>query len=143
MELNDVMTANPACCARDTPLQQVAQMMIDNDCGLIPVVDEQRKPLGVVTDRDIATRAVAGGMDATACIAGDCMTTPVQTVAIGSSLADCCAAMEASQVRRVPVVDAQGRICGIVSQADVAQRASAGETGELVREVSKPGVKTH
>jgi CBS domain-containing protein len=138
MDLNDVMTANPACCTRDTPLQQVAQMMIDNDCGLIPVVDEQRKPLGVVTDRDIATRAVAGGMDATACIAGDCMTSPVQTVAIDSSLADCCAAMESSQVRRVPVVDAQGRICGIVSQADVALNGRDQKIAEVVKQVSQP-----
>ena len=137
MELNNVMTANPACCTRDTPLQQVAQMMIDNDCGLIPVVDEQRKPLGVVTDRDIATRAVAGGMDAASCIAGDCMTAPVQTVAVDSSLADCCAAMESSQVRRVPVVDAQGRICGIVSQADVARELPDETVGEVLRAVSR------
>ena len=54
MELNTVMTANPACCGRDTPLREVAKMMLDNDCGLIPVVDDQRQLLGVVTDRDIA-----------------------------------------------------------------------------------------
>ncbi|HVR80999.1 MAG TPA: CBS domain-containing protein [Luteimonas sp.] len=138
MDLNNVMTANPACCARDTPLQQVAQMMIDNDCGLIPVVDDQRKPLGVVTDRDIATRAVAGGKDTSACCAGDCMTTPVQTVGVDSSLADCCAAMESNQVRRVPVVDAQGRVCGIVSQADVALSGRDEKTAEVVKQVSQP-----
>lgn len=138
MDMNSVMTSNPACCARDTPLQQVAQMMIDNDCGLIPVVDEQRKPLGVVTDRDIATRAVAGGKDTAACYAGDCMTTPVQTVGADSSLADCCVAMESGQVRRVPVVDAQGRVCGIVSQADVALSGRDQETVEVVKQVSHP-----
>lgn len=137
MRLNEVMTANPACCTRDTPLRQVAQMMIDNDCGLIPVVDDQRKPLGVVTDRDIAVRAIAGGRDGS-CSAGDCMTTPVQTVAVDSSLADCCAAMESGQLRRVPVVDAQGRICGIVSQADVALNGRDQKIAEVVKQVSQP-----
>lgn len=137
MELNDVMTSNPASCKRDTPLRQVAQMMIDNDCGLIPVVDEDGKPLGVVTDRDIAIRAVAGGKGPECC-AGDCMSAPVTTVSSDSSLADCCAAMESGQVRRVPVVDADGRLCGIVSQADVALSGRDEKTAEVVRKVSKP-----
>ena len=136
MELNDVMTPNPACCTRDTSLKQVAQMMIDNDCGLIPVVDEERKPLGVITDRDIATRAVAGGKPD--CCAGDCMTSPVKTVASDSSLADCCAEMESSQIRRVPVVDPDGRLCGIVSQADVALSGRDEKTAEVLKRVSKP-----
>jgi CBS domain-containing protein len=66
------------------------------------------------------------------------MTTPVQTVALDSSLADCCAAMESGHVRRVPVVDDQGRICGIVSQADVALRGRDQTIAEVVKEVSKP-----
>lgn len=136
MELNEVMTPNPACCTRDTSLKQVAQMMIDNDCGLIPVVDEDRKPLGVITDRDIAIRAVAGGK--ADCSAGECMTSPVKTVASDSSVADCCAAMESSQVRRVPVVDANGCLCGIVSQADVALSGRDERTAEVVKRVSKP-----
>jgi CBS domain-containing protein len=138
MELNTVMTANPACCGRDTPLQEVAKLMLDNDCGLIPVVDDQRQLLGVVTDRDIATRAVAGGKDTASCSAGECMSTPVKSVAVDSTLADCCAAMESGQVRRVPVVDAQGRVCGIVSQADVALSGRDEKTAEVVRQVSKP-----
>ena len=80
MELNTVMTANPACCKQDTPLRQVAQMMSDNDCGMIPVVDQQDMPVGVITDRDIAVRAVAGGKDTTRASASDYMTTPVRTV---------------------------------------------------------------
>jgi len=137
MELDTVMTANPACCGRDTPLKDVAKMMLDNDCGLIPVVDAQRMPVGVVTDRDIATRAIASGKDAN-CSAGECMSTPVTTITQDSSLADCCAAMESAQVRRVPVVDAQGRVCGIVSQADVALSGRDQTTAEVVKEVSKP-----
>ena len=138
MELNTVMTANPACCGRETPLQQVAQMMADNDCGMIPVVDEGGKPLGTITDRDIAVRAVAAGGDIQSCCAGDYMSAPVRTVSVDSTLADCCAAMESAQLRRMPVVDAMGRLCGVVAQADIALNGNSGKTAEVVREVSKP-----
>lgn len=139
MELNTLMTANPACCSRDTPLREVAKLMADNDCGMIPVVDQQGMPLGVVTDRDIAVRAVAGGKDTSRSSAGDYMSSPVRTVPMDTSLADCCAAMESAQVRRMPVVDMNGRICGVVAQADIALNGSASRTAEVVREVSKPG----
>lgn len=139
MELNTVMTANPACCKQDTPLRQVAQMMADNDCGMIPVVDQQDMPVGVITDRDIAVRAVAGGKDTTRASASDYMTTPVRTVGQDSTLADCVAAMEAGQVRRIPVVDAQGKLCGVVAQADIALTGNDKVTGEIVQQVSRPG----
>ncbi len=138
MELDSVMTANPACCKQDTPLRQVAQMMSDNDCGMIPVVDQQDVPVGVITDRDIAVRAVAGGKDTTRATAADYMTTPVRTVGQDSTLADCVAAMEAGQVRRVPVVNADGKLCGVVAQADIALRGDDRITGEVVQQVSKP-----
>lgn len=136
MELDTVMTANPACCGRDMPLRAVAQLMKDNDCGLIPVVEGQ-KLVGVITDRDIAIRGIGAGKDGS-CTAGECMTTSVTTVASDSSLADCCTAMESGQVRRVPVVDAQGCLCGIVSQADVALSGRDQKTAEVVKQVSKP-----
>lgn len=139
MELNTVMTANPACCKQDTPLRQVAQMMAENDCGMIPVVDQQNMPVGVITDRDIAVRAVAGGKDTTRASAADYMTTPVRTVGQDSSLADCVAAMQAGQVRRIPVVDGEGRLCGVVAQADIALNGNDKVTGEVVQQVSKPG----
>jgi CBS domain-containing protein len=138
MELDTLMTANPACCGRDTPLREVAMMMSDNDCGMIPVVDEQGKPLGVLTDRDIAIRAVAGGKDTARATAGDYMTSPVRSVPDDTSLADCCAAMESGQVRRLPVVDMDGRLCGVVAQADIALNGDPSKTAEVVREVSKP-----
>ena len=65
MKVKEVMTANPACCLTDTGLQEVAQMMIDNDCGEIPVVEsmEEKRPIGVITDRDIVCRTVARGLN--------------------------------------------------------------------------------
>lgn len=137
MDVRSVMTANPACCTAATPLRDVARMMVDNDCGQIPVVDAANAPIGVVTDRDIAVRIVAEGRDpATAC-AADCMTTPVATVSADSSLAECCQTMETEQVRRVPVVAADGSLCGIVSLADVAMSGRDQKTIEVVKQVSE------
>lgn len=135
--LSSVMTANPACCSGDTTLREVARMMAENDCGEIPVVESGR-PVGVVTDRDIAVRAVAEGRDTNSTRASDCMTTPVTTVPQGGSLADCCEAMERDQIRRVVVVDDAGAVCGIVAQADIARTGRDQKTAEVVREVSAP-----
>ena len=113
-------------------------MMADNDCGLIPVVDAGNIPIGVVTDRDIAIRVVAQGRDVKSSRAADCMTTPVTTVTDDSGLGECCEAMENQQVRRVPVVDANGHLCGIVSLADVALSGRDQKIAEVVKHVSEP-----
>ena len=137
--VTSVMTANPACCTPQTPLRDVAQMMIQNDCGQIPVVDDRNAPLGVVTDRDIAVRIVAEGRDTNAACASDAMSSPVQTVREDSTLKDAVCLMEAAKIRRVPVVNASGALSGIVSIADIALAGKKTATAEVVREVSEPG----
>ncbi|GAA5512329.1 hypoxic response protein 1 [Deinococcus carri] len=139
MQVRDVMTSNPACCTPDTPLPEIAQMMADHDCGCIPVVEDQgsKKPIGMITDRDIALRGVAQGGDVSTMTAGDCMSTPVVTVTPEDSVDDCCRKMEDNQVRRVAVVDNQGGCCGMVAQADVALN-TGGQASEVVRGVSQP-----
>ena len=138
MSVQSIMTPNPACCTTSTPLQDVAKLMLDNDCGQIPVVagDGSRKPIGVVTDRDIVVRLVAQGSDPSKATAGDAMSTPCVTVTCDSSLRECCDVMEASQIRRVPVVDASGELCGIVALADIALSGRDEQTAEVVKEVS-------
>lgn len=138
MTVQSVMTANPACCTPTSSLRQVAMLMRDHDCGQIPVVDghDSALPLGVVTDRDIAIRILAEGKNPLEAFASDCMSSPCVTVSHDTSLADCCALMESSKIRRVPVVDANGRVCGIVSLADVARCADAATTIDVVKEVS-------
>ena len=136
--VTSVMTANPACCTAQTPLRDVARMMVDHDCGQIPVVDDQGAPLGVVTDRDIAVRIVAEGRDAASATAGDAMSTPAQTVREDSSLKDAVCLMEAAKIRRVPVVDASGKLAGIVSIADIALAGKDAATAEVVKEISEP-----
>lgn len=140
MKVDTVMTACPTYATTDTSLREVAQMMIDQDCGQIPVLGgaSGRKPIGVVTDRDIVVRTVAKGRNPLELKAGDCMTTPCVTVKPGDTLAECCDAMEREQIRRVLVVDDDGNLCGIVAQADVARSAQTSKTAEVVKTISSP-----
>ena len=137
--VTSVMTANPACCSAETPLREVARLMIENDCGEIPVVDGAGKPVGVVTDRDIAVRIVAEGRDTMSATAADAMSQPAKTVREDSSLKEATALMESAKIRRVPVVDANGKLTGIVSVADVALAGKPSQTAQVVKEVSEPG----
>ena len=140
MKVLDVMSKNVACCGIDTPLQDVAGMMVDCDCGEIPVADARGRVLGVVTDRDIVCRTLAQGRNPLEMTAADVMTSPAITVEADLTVADCCDVLERNQIRRVPVVDAGGACIGIVSLADIAREASGRKTAEVVKEVSRPSV---
>lgn len=139
MDVTSVMTPNPATCRPDTTVRDIARMMVDNDCGEIPVVDESMRPVGVVTDRDIVVRLVSEGRDLKGAKASDCMSTPATTVSADSKLSDVIDVMQTRQIRRVPVVDADGKLCGIVAQADIALTGKDKKTGNVVEEVSRPG----
>ena len=118
--------------------------MVEADCGEIPITDGSNRLIGVITDRDIVTRVVAVGKNPASVTAAECMSEPVVVVNEDTTLEDVISVMEENQIRRVPVVDASGCCCGIISQADIAKSADETETGEMVREVSKesPGL-TH
>jgi CBS domain-containing protein len=133
----DIMTSDPACCRPHTMLDQVAKMMVQCDCGEIPVLDITDRPIGVVTDRDIVCRMVAEGKNPMAYPAETCMSESVVTVRADARIRDVVSIMERHQVRRVPVVDDVGCCIGIISQADVASVARSGQVGQLVREVSR------
>ena len=140
MQVKEVMTADPACCISETTLQEVAQMMIDHDCGEIPVVENQKTklPIGVITDRDIVCRTVARGLNPLDLAVGDCMSKPRVTVTPDMSIEECTTFMEENKIRRVPVVDADGSCCGIVALADIALNARRNVAAEVVKEVSEP-----
>jgi CBS domain-containing protein len=137
MKIQEIMTPNPACCGPETNLREVARLMVDHDCGEIPVVRDGR-PIGVITDRDIAARAVAAGRNPLEMKASDLMSSPVITVSPSTDVDECCETMEEHQIRRVPVIDEHGSCCGMVSQADIAKHASARKTAQVVKEVSRP-----
>jgi CBS domain-containing protein len=133
----EVMTPDPACCTPTTTLDLVAKMMIQTDCGEIPVLDVNDRVIGVVTDRDIVCRVVAEGKNPMAYTAETCMTQQVVTVSENTPVDHVIAAMEKHQIRRIPVVDDQGACIGIISQADLAWNRPKDQVGELVREVSR------
>ena len=145
----EIMTDNPECVTPDTPVSEVAQKMRELDVGIIPVVDshDNRRLRGVVTDRDLAIRVLADnrGGDAKA---SDAMTDHVETVNKNDRVRDVLMVMRREQVRRVPVTDRDGRLVGIVAQADLvidytegdAQREREVEdTIERISEPSEPG----
>ena len=138
--VKDVMTPAPACCVPSTPLAEVAMLFAQHDCGSVPVVENKDtgRPVGVVTDRDVACRAIAAGRDPAEMRALDCMTAPCITVAEDMALEDCVALMEGHRIRRIVVVNDSGAVCGIVAQADLARRADGGRVAEVVRTISEP-----
>lgn len=140
MRVRDVMTKDPVCCTPDMTIDTVARMMTSVDCGAIPVVGDlvRRLPIGIVTDRDIVTRVIAMGRDPRGLTVRECMTSPAITIVEDTRVHDCVQLLELSQIRRVIVVDDAGACCGIVAQADIARHTSKRETGDLVREISKP-----
>lgn len=140
MQVREIMTQNPACCPPDSTLHDVARMMRENDCGCIPVVDNltNMKPVGTITDRDITVRTVAANLNPINMTASNIMTSDIATVTPDASVEDCFNVMEDRDIRRVLVVDEQGRCCGIVAQADVVQSGiSPIRANELIREISE------
>jgi CBS domain-containing protein len=124
MLIKDVMTKTPASCRPWHRLDAVAQLMSENDCGEIPVCEGTRI-VGVITDRDIACRAVAAGMTPVAISVADVMTRPVYTVEEDDTIDTALDLMQTKQVRRMPVVDDMGELVGMVSVSDLAVRAPA------------------
>lgn len=133
----DVMTSDPACCTPSTSVDELAKLMVQNNCGEIPIIDTSDRVVGVVTDRDIVCRVVAEGKNPVGYTAEGCMTHPVVTVHEDTPLDDVVKTMEEHQIRRVPVLDDDGCCAGIIAQADVAREGPEHEVAELVREVSQ------
>lgn len=140
MKVRELMTKKPACATPEMELDKVAKMMAEHNVGSIPIVDnkDNMKIVGVVTDRDIATRAVAAGKNPLQMTAREVMSTPVVTVSIEDDVQDVARIMEKNMVRRVPVLDMNGQVCGMVAQADIALKSSDKITADVVQSISKP-----
>ena len=137
MNVGDVMTARPRCAAPDTPLSQVAVLMETEDVGAIPILDGDRL-VGMITDRDIVVRAVAKDKDPRGMPGREISSGELVTVRPDQDLSDALRLMAQRQVRRLPVVDDENRLVGMVSQADIALDAEDKSVGEMVAEISKP-----
>lgn len=139
MNVDAIMTPSPAAARPQTTLREVARLMLDHDVGEIPIVDQDGCPVGVVTDRDMVVRLVAHGQDPTQVPAQDCMTQPAVTLHPDDDLHTCAEVMKRERIRRVPIVDAQGRLCGIVALADLERRQDLRSLkAEVSRQVAQP-----
>jgi CBS domain-containing protein len=138
MKCSDVMTKNPKTCAPTDNVQQAAQLMKTEDVGPIPIVGNNGKLEGIITDRDIVLKVVAEGRDPKTTKLAEVMTTDLIKCTLDGDIEEMLDLMEDNQVRRIPVVDSSGRLVGIISQADIATRLDDSEkTAELVEDISK------
>jgi len=134
--ISEVMTANPCSIDADRPVAYAAKMMRDEDVGLAPIVEGDRL-VGTLTDRDIVTRVVAEERDPGSTPVSEIASSDPVTVDSRQTLDDALRLMAQHQVRRLPVVEPDGRLVGVVAQADIAREAGERQTGELVEEISR------
>jgi len=141
MKIRDTMTPNPVCCDPTDNAQRVAEMMCDQNVGSIPVVMDQdsRKLVGVITDRDLCCSVVANGLDANATPVEKFMTLNPVTCREEENVENCERLMQEHQIRRIPIVDANDRVIGIVAQADLALKDKPERVSRTVAEISKGG----
>jgi CBS domain-containing protein len=133
--ITELMSPNPCAIDAEKPVAYAARMMKEEDVGLAPIVEGDRL-VGTLTDRDIVTRVVAEGKDPLSVSVREVASTSLVTVDPEQDLGEALRLMASNQVRRLPVVE-DGRLVGVVSQADVAREAKDKQTGELVEEISK------
>ena len=134
--IHDLMTSNPSTIEPGKTVADAAKLMRDEDAGLIPIVEGQ-KLAGTITDRDIAIRVVAEGKDPQSSTVRDVMTTRLVTVDPDQDLDEALRLMAEHQVRRLPVVEEDGKLVGIVAQADIAKHTTDEQTGEVVQRISQ------
>ena len=134
--IRDVMTSNPCTIDADKDIAYAAKMLKDENVGIAPVVDGDQL-IGVLTDRDIAIKVVAEGKDPKATTVREIASTSVVTVDPQQNLDEALRLMAQYQVRRLPVVEEDGKIVGILAQADVALQGDDTKTGEVVEKISK------
>jgi CBS domain-containing protein len=134
------MTPSPTCCNPQHTAIEAAELMQREDVGLVPIVaDDGKKLIGVLTDRDITLKVVAEGRDPRSTAVTEVMATDLVTCLPQESVETIMELMATRQVRRIPIVDRDGSLVGIVAQADVATRiGNPQETGQVVQAISEP-----
>jgi CBS domain-containing protein len=134
--VRDAMTSNPCTIDADKPVAYAAKMMKQENVGIAPIVEGERL-IGTLTDRDIVVRVVAEGRDPQSVTAREASSSAPVTVDPQQDLDEALRLMATHQIRRLPVVEEDGRVVGVLAQADVADEAKAKKTGELVEEISR------
>lgn len=139
MKVREIMTADPVCCLPEDTVQKVAATLRDKNIGAVPVVLDQgsRKLVGVITDRDLCCRALANGSNATTTRIDRIFSSNPVTCREGENVSHCEQLMQEHQVRRIPVVDGEGRCIGMVTQADLALKEKPEKVSKVVAAISK------
>ena len=140
MQCSEVMTKDPSCSLPTDSVFAAAQLMKSEDVGPIPVVKDKgtRKLEGIVTDRDLALKVVAEGLDPNNTSVEEVMTTGVVTCAPNDNVDNALELMQQHHIRRIPIVDDNEKLVGIISQADIATRVEQpSKTAEVVEEISR------
>ena len=136
-KVRDVMTSDPACVRENDGIVEAARIMKREDAGVVPIVDGDRKLMGIITDRDIVVRLVAEGRNPLDCKVNEAMTKRIRSVGEDATVDEVMSIMRGANVRRVPVCDAGGRIVGIVSMGDLAETGDKGKVGDVVQNISE------
>jgi CBS domain-containing protein len=134
--IREVMTTSPSTVEAQTTVVEAARVMKQIDAGVVPVTENGRLT-GMVTDRDIALRVVAEGKDPQSTTVGEVATKNLVTVDPQQDLDEALRLMAQHKVRRLPVVEEDGRLVGVVAQADVAREGDDKQTGQVVQELSQ------
>jgi CBS domain-containing protein len=135
--VRDIMTADPACVGANDNIVEAARIMKREDAGVVPVIDGD-KLIGIITDRDIVVRLVAEGRNPLDCNVNEAMTKNIRSVNEDAAVDEVLDVMRSANVRRVPVVDRNDRIVGIVSMADLAiETNDKGKVGDVVQNISE------
>jgi CBS domain-containing protein len=135
--IRELMSSNPCAIDADKPVAYAAKMMKQEDVGLAPVVEGDRL-VGTLTDRDIVVRVVAEGKNPQSVTVREVASTDLVTIDPQQDLDEALQLMASKQVRRLPVVEQDGRLVGVLAQADVALEAKDKQTGQLVEDISQP-----
>jgi CBS domain-containing protein len=135
-KVREVMTDRPRCVTPDTPVSEAARLMKSEDVGSLPILDGERLT-GIVTDRDIVLQAVAEEKDPRGMPVREVASQDLVTVGQDEDLSEALNRMASNQVRRIPVVDEDDRLVGIVTQADVAREAKDKDSGQMLQDISQ------
>lgn len=134
--IRDAMTSKPRGVEPSTPVIEAARLMKSEDVGSLPIIEGERL-VGMVTDRDIVLRVVAEGKDVQSSTVGEVASRDLVTVDPQQDMDEALRLMARHQVRRLPVVEEDGRLVGILAQADVAMEGQDAKTGQVVQEISQ------
>jgi CBS domain-containing protein len=135
-QIRDVMTANPECVTEKNTVRDAARIMKDQDTGVVPVVDG-KKVIGLITDRDMVVRGIAEGKNLENASVTELMTKNVRSVREDATIDEVLAVMSKEEIRRLPVVNAQDELIGIVALGDISRGNVDGKVGQTMEKISE------